>query len=340
MLASIRERRIGGTRTGGWRWLLVIATIPAALIGFAGEDLISEVLHADTTASGSRSPGFLVIGAILLGWPIGSGAGAARSSPRRPGRAGDRLRQALALLPGISRSGATISAGLALGLTRESAARFSFLLATPITLGAGLYGSRHLLDARTPAPSGWRSARVRRGRISGLLAIGFLLAWLRRRSFMIFSVYRVGLAALVVALVMAGHDEGHHQGRQAHAVDAEDQERAAGSHASRKPIATSPAIAAAANPAPRAPHSVAVCDSSRKCRDPIEAGARGDGRGQQEAEADGRLRGLSPRQASPDSGARAADLATAWLKPMASDVPGPTCSISRRLAPGRRPPPG
>ena len=55
------------------------------------------------------------------------------------------LTQALALLPGISRSGATITAGLALGLTREAAARFSFLLATPITLGAGLYGSRKLL---------------------------------------------------------------------------------------------------------------------------------------------------------------------------------------------------
>ena len=55
------------------------------------------------------------------------------------------LSQALALLPGISRSGATITAGRALGMTREAAARFSFLLATPITLGAGLYGSRKLL---------------------------------------------------------------------------------------------------------------------------------------------------------------------------------------------------
>ena len=63
-----------------------------------------------------------------------------------PGAVTIGLSQALALLPGISRSGATISAGLALGLTRESAARFSFLLATPITLGAGLYGSRKLLD--------------------------------------------------------------------------------------------------------------------------------------------------------------------------------------------------
>ena len=66
--------------------------------------------------------------------------------------------QALALLPGISRSGATISTGLALGLTRESAARFSFLLATPITLGAGLYGSHATCSIRpTPPPSGWRS---------------------------------------------------------------------------------------------------------------------------------------------------------------------------------------
>jgi undecaprenyl-diphosphatase len=113
--------------------------------------------------------------------------------------------QALALLPGISRSGATITAGLALGLTRESAARFSFLLATPITLGAGLYGSRHLLDE---AHSGTEWLALAGGliaaTIAGLLAISFLLAWLRSRSVTIFSLYRIALAALVVALVIVG----------------------------------------------------------------------------------------------------------------------------------------
>jgi undecaprenyl-diphosphatase len=115
------------------------------------------------------------------------------------------LSQALALLPGISRSGATITAGLALGLTREAAARFSFLLATPITFGAGLYGSRRLFEE---ALSGEQWLAVGVGfvvsALSGLLAIGFLLAWLRRRSVAIFSLYRVLFAAVIVVLVVVG----------------------------------------------------------------------------------------------------------------------------------------
>ncbi|HYN64866.1 MAG TPA: undecaprenyl-diphosphate phosphatase, partial [Candidatus Limnocylindrales bacterium] len=85
------------------------------------------------------------------------------------------------------------------------AARFSFLLATPITLGAGLYGSRHLLDQAHTATE-WLAlgGGFAAAAISGLLAIGFLLAWLRRRSVAVFSVYRVAFAALVVVLVLAG----------------------------------------------------------------------------------------------------------------------------------------
>jgi undecaprenyl-diphosphatase len=115
------------------------------------------------------------------------------------------LSQALALLPGISRSGATITTGLALGLTREAAARFSFLLATPITLGAGLYGSRHLLRA-TQTGTEWFALGVgfATAAVSGALAIGFTLSWLRRRSVTVFSVYRLAFAGLIVALVVAG----------------------------------------------------------------------------------------------------------------------------------------
>ena len=113
--------------------------------------------------------------------------------------------ETLALLPGISRSGATITAGLALGMTREAAARFSFLLATPITLGAGLYGSRKLLT-ETHTSTEWLAIGV--GFVvaaaAGLAAIGFLLAWLRRRSVAIFSLYRIGFAMGIVLLVLAG----------------------------------------------------------------------------------------------------------------------------------------
>ena len=204
--ASIRERRLGDDPDRRLAWLLILATIPAALIGFVGEDLIDKALHSDTDSVRLAIAAFVVVGAAAL-WL------ADRFGSRRrevdglsiPGAMAIGLSQALALLPGISRSGATISAGLALGLTRESAARFSFLLATPITLGAGLYGSRKLLDVSHTGME-WLAiaAGFAAAAISGMLAIGFMLSWLRHRSVTVFSLYRLLFAALIVALVVAG----------------------------------------------------------------------------------------------------------------------------------------
>jgi undecaprenyl-diphosphatase len=205
-IASLSERRIGPDPDRRLAWLLVLATVPAALIGFVGEDLIDEVLHGGSDAVRLAIAGFLVIGAVALLAADRLGARRREMDDIGPGIALTvGFSQALALLPGISRSGATITAGLALGMTRESAARFSFLLATPITLGAGLYGSRHLLDEAHTATEwlaiggGFVAAAV-----TGVLAIGFLLAWLRQRSVAVFSLYRVLFAALVVALVVLG----------------------------------------------------------------------------------------------------------------------------------------
>jgi undecaprenyl-diphosphatase len=205
-LASVRERRIGDDPDRRLAWLLISATIPAALIGFVGEDLINQVLHADNDGVRLAIAGFMVLGAAVL-W-LADRLGSRRreiDGLDAPSALAIGLSQALALLPGISRSGATISAGLALGLTRESAARFSFLLATPITLGAGLYGSRHLLEA---SHSGTEWLAIATGfvaaALSGMLAIGFLLSWLRHRSVTVFSVYRLLFAGLIVVLVLAG----------------------------------------------------------------------------------------------------------------------------------------
>jgi undecaprenyl-diphosphatase len=205
-LASLRERGIGDDPDRRLAWLLIAATIPAALIGFVGEDLINEVLHADNDGVRLAIAGFVVLGAVAL-W-LADRLGSRRreiDGLDAPSALAIGLSQALALLPGISRSGATISAGLALGLTRESAARFSFLLATPITLGAGLYGSRHLLEA---SHSGTEWLAIGIGFVaaaaSGMLAIGFLLSWLRHRSVTVFSVYRLLFAGLIVVLVVAG----------------------------------------------------------------------------------------------------------------------------------------
>ncbi len=205
-LASVRERRIGDDPSRRLAGLLLLATSPAALIGFTLEGVIEETFHADADAARLAIAGFLVVGAALLWLADTFGSRSRRlRDVRAPTALAIGLSQALALLPGISRSGATITTGLALGLTRESAARFSFLLATPITLGAGLYGSRRLL---TEAHTGveWLAIAVGfvAAAVAGLVAIRFLLTWLRTRSVAIFSVYRIGLAALVVIMVLAG----------------------------------------------------------------------------------------------------------------------------------------
>jgi undecaprenyl-diphosphatase len=205
-VASIVERRIGQDHDRRLAWLLIVATLPAAVIGFVGEDLINKALHADSSAVRLAIAGFVVVGAAALWLADRYGSRRDRIEDLTTGKAVSiGLSQAAALLPGISRSGATMSAGLLFGLTRDAAARFSFLLATPITLGAGLYGSRHLL---TEAHTGneWLAigAAFVAATISGALAIGFLLRWLRTRSMTIFSVYRLAFAALIVGLVVAG----------------------------------------------------------------------------------------------------------------------------------------
>ncbi len=203
---SVRDRRIGDDPDRRIAWLLIVATIPAAIIGFVLEDLIEDAFHGGSDGSRLAIAGFLVLGGAAL-WIADRLGRRAREleDVSAPTALTIGLSQALALLPGISRSGATITAGLALGLTRESAARFSFLLATPITLGAGLYGSRRLL---TESHSGTEWLAIGVGFVvaagAGLLAIGFLLSWLRSRSVAVFSLYRFALAALVVVLVVAG----------------------------------------------------------------------------------------------------------------------------------------
>lgn len=205
-VASVRERRIGGDPDRRIAWLLIAATVPAGVIGFALEGFVEESFHGDSDGARLAIAGFLVIGATAL--YLADRVGSRRRELHdltAPTALAIGFSQALALLPGISRSGATITAGLALGLTREAAARFSFLLATPITLGAGLYGSRKLFEESLTG-SEWLAigAGFVVAALAGLLAIGFLLAWLRRRSVAVFSLYRIAFAAVIVVLVLIG----------------------------------------------------------------------------------------------------------------------------------------
>jgi undecaprenyl-diphosphatase len=113
--------------------------------------------------------------------------------------------QALALVPGISRSGISISAGLGLGLTREAATRFSFLMATPVIAGAGLFELKKLLAGEVAADVNVGAIAIGfvAAVVSGLAAIHVLLRYVRHHPMTVFVAYRLLLAALVIIIFLA-----------------------------------------------------------------------------------------------------------------------------------------
>ena len=115
------------------------------------------------------------------------------------------IAQAIALIPGISRSGITISAGLLRGVERADATRFAFLLATPVILGAG---AKTVLDARKLAGLTAQLDIVAIGFavsfVSGLAAVAFMVRYLRAHSLNLFVVYRVALAIVILVAVALG----------------------------------------------------------------------------------------------------------------------------------------
>lgn len=194
-LRVVRARSFAGEPDGRLAWLLAVSVIPAAVVGVLLEDTIEATL---------RTPGFvavlLVVGAAVI-WLADRWGSKVRTERELgfPGAFGIGLAQALALAPGVSRSGITIAAGLFAGLTREAAARFAFLMATPIIAGAGIWELRALAaQDSAEVPIGPLVVGMVAAFGAGLLAIGFLLRYLRTRSLAIFVVYRLVLAAIVV----------------------------------------------------------------------------------------------------------------------------------------------
>jgi undecaprenyl-diphosphatase len=208
---SIFERKIGDDHNRKMAWFLILASVPGALAGVFFEGKIEELFHSETL---SVSPMIVMASIIaLLGlvlWLVDRFVKYDR--PFEKIGIKDAIiigcAQALAIFPGVSRSGATITAGRALGLDRISAARFSFLLSAPIIAGAGLKSiakvASLISSGAIPAkeivifPIGLVAAAL-----SGIICIKLLLSFLKKYSFATFAVYRFALAAivLVVALV-------------------------------------------------------------------------------------------------------------------------------------------
>ena len=195
---------VGGDPDRKMAWLLVVATIPAVLVGPLLNDTIEDAVREPAPVAL-----MLCVGAAML-WLAERWGSKVREMDRSrsSARSAIGVAQVLALVPGISRSGVSISAGLFLGLNREAAARFSFLMATPVVAGAGVFGRRRKLvngersEARHPPD---RHRLRRGGDLRADLAIRFMLEFLRRQPVNGFVVYRVALAAAVFVVLLSPH---------------------------------------------------------------------------------------------------------------------------------------
>ena len=180
-------------------WYLIFATIPISIVGLTLEDQIEDTFRALELIATT-----LIVFAILL-------LIADRTGKRERGMRELRLRdgivmglaQTLALVPGVSRSGATITAGLLLGLDRAAAARFSFLLSIPAVVLSGLYQLvGFVAGEEATRGTGWGALALATllAFVTGYWAISFLLRYLVTHTFNVFVGYRIVLGAVVLAL--------------------------------------------------------------------------------------------------------------------------------------------
>jgi undecaprenyl-diphosphatase len=183
-------------------WYMILGTIPIAIFGLAFKDPIENGAR-DLYLIGTA---LIVFGLVLfLAERVSRrDRGIETIGPRDAAVIG--FAQALALVPGVSRSGATITAGLFLGLDRVAAARFSFLLSVPAVVASGLFELRDVVGGTAEGAAGLGATAVATvlAFVSGYLSIAFLLRFLTTHTMSPFVVYRVVLGAAVLALVAAG----------------------------------------------------------------------------------------------------------------------------------------
>jgi undecaprenyl-diphosphatase len=201
-LAVLRDRSFRDSTDRRLAWFIALATIPAGLAALAFDDIVESETF--------RQPGLvvtmLVVFAGVLWLADRSGSRDRTVEGLTVGRAiAIGVAQAIALIPGVSRSGITMSAGLFAGLDRPSAARFAFLMATPITALAAGYEVLQLVTGDAPAGVDPLAlvVGIAAAFVSGILAIAVLLRFLRSRSLDVFVWYRIALAAVVIVAWLA-----------------------------------------------------------------------------------------------------------------------------------------
>ena len=211
-VASIVERKIGEDADRRLAWFLVIASVPGGIVGLLFEKKLEEWFHPSHGSIQSSAMIAMALIIVVLGGLLFLAERLA-AHRRRMNQLTYfdsvliGLAQALALFPGVSRSGSTITAGLALGLERETAARFSFLLSAPIVAGAGMKSLLTIykgIQAGSITGSdfvlfviGFAAATV-----SGYFCIRFLLRFLQKNPTNVFVYYRWVLAAVVLVIAV------------------------------------------------------------------------------------------------------------------------------------------
>jgi undecaprenyl-diphosphatase len=180
-------------------WYVIVGTIPIGVLGFALQGYIRDAF---------RNLTLVALTLIVFGLILGAADRVAKQT-----KALDRLNlpdgllyglaQSLALIPGVSRSGGTISAGLLLGYTREAAARYAFLLAIPSVLASGFFELRRVGDGDAPAWGATLAATAIAFGV-GYAVIAWFLRFIATRSFLPFVLYRVVLGIALLGLIAAG----------------------------------------------------------------------------------------------------------------------------------------
>jgi undecaprenyl-diphosphatase len=214
MLRGLARRDLFGNSKRRLAWFLIAGTLPAMVAGLALEDYIESHLRSPLITVGT-----LTVFGLLLYYAERKGT---QTRGLEDLNWGDSfwigMSQAVALIPGVSRSGITITAAMLRDVDRPSAARYSFLLSTPIIVGAvileawkliktSLYPVATSLPASAPAPAlkwGVMAVGIASAAITGFLGIRFLLRYLQSNSVLPFVIYRMILAAVVLAVYLSG----------------------------------------------------------------------------------------------------------------------------------------
>jgi undecaprenyl-diphosphatase len=201
-LRALRDRELRSHPDVRVGWFLIVATIPIGILGFIFRDQIE---------TGARN--LWLIGTVLIVFALVLGYADAHGRHNRDIDELSRrdgvligLAQSLSLIPGVSRSGATMSAGLLLGLQRPAAARFSFLLAVPAVVASGLFELKDVIsgDKHVNAPLGNTLVATAVAFVIGYMAIRWFLRYLANHSVRVFVIYRLVLGSSVLLLVATG----------------------------------------------------------------------------------------------------------------------------------------